>query len=443
MTDLFRLNLIEAVRRLAAGEITSEAYVRSCLLRVRQLDDAIQAFAWLDPEHAIQRARDADQRLRAGRMPGALHGVPIGVKDLIMTRGVPTSMGSPIYAGFVPESNAEVVDRMVTAGALVFAKTVTTEFAFMVPNKTRNPWNQKHTPGGSSSGSAAAVAAGFCPVAIGTQTNGSVIRPAAFCGVVGYKPGKGVLSTDGILPFSTTLDQPGVFARNVEDAALFVAHIAHSRWVISPQISALKHAPRLVAARTPVWHLASEDARQRFAMDVAGLREAGAEVEDIDLPASFNDAHKVHRSIMLKEAANLSRAVRARYGTQFSDFLRKALEEGDRISGSEYERALKKREALQRDIARYLDDFDAIVTPPAAGEAPASLDTTGDPGFCAIWSLLGVPAIVIPTGLGSHGVPMGLQIVGNQGESNHLLATAMWCERQLPFRSLLMREFAV
>jgi Asp-tRNA(Asn)/Glu-tRNA(Gln) amidotransferase A subunit family amidase len=287
------------------------------------------------------------------------------------------------------------------------------------------------------------VAAGFCPVAIGTQTNGSVIRPAAFCGVVGYKPGNSVLSTEGILPFSPTLDQPGVFARCVDDAALFVAHIAHSRWTISPQISALKHAPRLVATRTPVWHLASEDARQRFAMDVAGLREAGAEVEDIELPASFNDAHKVHRTIMLHEAAACSRAVRQRHGAQLSDFLRKALDEGDRVSKSEYERALKKREMLQRDISRFLDDFDAIVTPPAAGEAPASLETTGDPSFCTIWTLVGVPAVVIPTGLGSHGLPMGLQIVGNQGESNHLLATAMWCERQLPFRSLLMREFAV
>jgi Asp-tRNA(Asn)/Glu-tRNA(Gln) amidotransferase A subunit family amidase len=443
MADLFRLNLTEAVRRLASGEITAEAYVRSCLLRVRHLDDAVEAFAWLDPEHAIQRAREADQRLKSGRTPGALHGVPIGVKDLIATRGVPTAMGSPIYTGYVPQTNAEVVDRMVTAGALMFAKTVTTEFAFMVPSKTHNPWNAKHTPGGSSSGSAAAVAAGFCPVAIGTQTNGSVIRPAAFCGVVGYKPGNSVLSTEGILPFSPTLDQPGVFARCVDDAALFVAHIAHSRWTISPQISALKHAPRLVATRTPVWHLASEDARQRFAMDVAGLREAGAEVEDIELPASFNDAHKVHRTIMLHEAAACSRAVRQRHGAQLSDFLRKALDEGDRVSKSEYERALKKREMLQRDISRFLDDFDAIVTPPAAGEAPASLETTGDPSFCTIWTLVGVPAVVIPTGLGSHGLPMGLQIVGNQGESNHLLATAMWCERQLPFRSLLMREFAV
>ena len=440
MDELYRLSLVDAVRRMASGELSSETYVRGLLLRCREVDDAIEAWAWLDPEEAIKRARECDARVKAGRLPGGLQGVPVGVKDIVYTRGIVTGMGSPIYASWVPEQNAEVVDRLGTAGALVMGKTVTTEFAFLVPSKTRNPWNAAHTPGGSSSGSAAAVAAGMVPAAIGTQTNGSVIRPAAFCGVVGYKPGKGVLSTDGILPFSPTLDQPGVFARSVEDAGLMVAYLAHSRWTISPQISALKHAPRLVATRTPVWNLATEEQRARFARDVSGLREAGAVVDEIELPSSFNDAHKVHRSIMLHEAAAASRAVRAKYADRVSDFLRKALEEGDRISTSEYERALKKQEALQRDFSRFTDDYDAVVTPPAAGEAPASRDTTGDPSFCTIWTLLGVPAISIPTGLGPQGMPMGMQIIGNQGESNHLLATSMWCERQLPFRNLLARE---
>lgn len=440
MDELYRLSLVDAVRRMAAGELSSETYVRGLLLRCREADASIDAWAWLEAEGAIKRARDCDARIKAGRLPGGLQGVPVGVKDIVYTRGIPTGMGSPIHAKWVPEQNAEVVDRLGTAGALVMGKTVTTEFAFMMPSRTRNPWNEDFSPGGSSSGSAAAVAAGMVPAAIGTQTNGSIIRPAAFCGVVGYKPGKGVLSTDGILPFSPTLDQPGVFARSVEDAGLLVAYLAHSRWTISPQISALKHAPRLVATRSPVWHLASEDQRARFARDVAGLREAGAVVDEIELPSSFNDAHKVHRSIMLYEAAAASRPLRQQYADKLSELLRKALEEGDRISVSEYERALKKQEALQRDFSRFTDDYDAVVTPPAAGEAPASRDTTGDPSFCTIWTLLGVPAIVIPTGLGSQGMPMGMQIIGNQGESNHLLATSMWCERQLPFRNLLARE---
>jgi Asp-tRNA(Asn)/Glu-tRNA(Gln) amidotransferase A subunit family amidase len=440
MDELYRLPLVEAARRLISGETTSEVYTRGLLLRIHEVDDVVGAWAWLEPEAAIARAREIDARRRAGRTPGPLHGVAVGVKDIVNARGMPTQMGSPIYKNYAPAHNAEVVDRLQTAGAFPIGKTVTTEFAFLTPSKTRNPWNSAHSPGGSSSGSAAAVAAGMVPAAIGTQTNGSIIRPAAFCGVVGYKPGKGVMSTDGILPFSPTLDQPGVFARSVEDAGLLVAYLAHSRWTISPQISALKHAPRLVATRTPVWHLASEDQRSRFSMDVAGLREAGAVVDEIELPASFNDAHKVHRVIMLYEGAANSRAVRAQYGAQFSEMLRKALEEGDRISAADYERATKKHEALQRDFSRFTDDYDAVVTPPAAGEAPASLDTTGDPSFCTIWTLIGVPAIVIPTGLGSHGLPLAMQIIGNQGESNHLLATSMWCERQLPFRGLIARE---
>src|SRR5215831_20414946 len=440
MDEMFSLSLADAVRRLSSAEITSEAYTRSLLARIDLLEQRVQGFQSLDKERALELAREADRRLQAGRTPGALHGVPVGVKDIIDVRGVVTGMGSPIYKAYLPEMNAEVVDRLHAAGALVLGKTVTTEFAYLVPNKTRNPWNPAHTPGGSSSGSAAAVAAGFVPAAIGTQTNGSVIRPAAFCGVVGYKTGKGVLSTDGILPFSPTLDQPGSFTRNVEDAALLVANLAHSRWVISPQISALKHAPRLVAVRSPVWHLAEPDQRSRFATDIAVLREAAAIVDELDLPPGFNEAHKVHRIIMLYEGALHSREIRAHYRDKVSDVLNKALDEGDRISIAEYERALRKREALQRDFSRFLDDYDAVVTPPAAGEAPGSLETTGDPSFCTIWTLLGVPAITIPTGLGGRGLPLGLQIVGNQGESNHLLATTMWCERQLPFRNLLARE---
>jgi Asp-tRNA(Asn)/Glu-tRNA(Gln) amidotransferase A subunit family amidase len=440
MNDLYLMSLAEAVRRLASGEISSEAYVRSLLARTDQVEPQVQAWQLLDRERALEAAREVDRRLQAGRMPGALHGVPIGVKDIIDVKGMATSMGSPIYQRYVPEMNAEVVDRLHAAGAVALGKTVTTEFAFLVPNKTHNPWNVAHTPGGSSSGSAAAVASGMAPAAIGTQTNGSIIRPAAFCGIVGYKPGKGVLSTDGILPFSPTLDQPGVFARSVEDAALLVAHLAHSRWTISPQIGPLKHAPRLVAVRGPTWQLAEPDQRTRFATDIAVLREAAAIVDEVELPASFNDAHRTHRIIMLYEGASASRVVRASYPEGLSEMLRKALEEGDRISTSEYERAMRKREVLHRDFSRLLDDYDAVVTPPAAGEAPASLDSTGDPTFCTIWTLLGVPAVTVPTGLGSRAMPLGLQVIGNQGESNHLLATAMWCERQLPFRQLIARE---
>src|SRR5215475_14082050 len=226
MDEMFSLSLADAVRRLSSAEITSEAYTRSLLARIDLLEQRVQGFQSLDKERALALAREADRRLQAERTPGALHGVPVGVKDIIDVRGVVTGMGSPIYKAYLPEMNAEVVDRLHAAGALVLGKTVTTEFAYLVPNKTRNPWNPAHTPGGSSSGSAAAVAAGFVPAAIGTQTNGSVIRPAAFCGVVGFKPTFGLIPTVGVSPFSETLDTIGTFAANVAGAAGLVAPLA-------------------------------------------------------------------------------------------------------------------------------------------------------------------------------------------------------------------------
>ncbi len=433
---LHALGLKEVARRVAIGELSSEAYTQALLARIKEKEPEIQAWAWMDAEHALEAARKLDAKRRAGSFLGPLHGLPIGVKDILLTRGVPTGMGSKIYARYVPDHNAEVVDRLEAAGGFFLGKTVTTEFAFMVPAKTRNPWNTTHTPGGSSSGSAAAVACGMVAAAIATQTNGSVIRPAAFCGVVGYKPGKGVLSPEGILPFSPTLDQPGVIARTVEDAAFVAARIAHSKWALSPQVTALHNPPLLIAYRTHLWHLASEAQRERFRHDIETYRAAGAVVEDLEMPSIFNESHRVHRCIMLFEAARAAREVRAAYRDLISEFLNKALDEGEAISEAEYRSALEKRLAMKRTFTGLLDDHDAIVTAPAPGEAP-SLETTGDPSLCTLWTLLGVPAITIPTGLGPHGLPLGLQIIGNPGESNHLLATAAWCERLAGFKGLV------
>jgi len=433
---LHALGLKEIARRIAIGELTSEDYTRALLARIREKEPEIHAWAWLDESRLLEAARKADAKRRAGSFLAPLHGLPIGVKDILYTRDVPTGMGSKIYANYLPDQNADVVDRLEAAGGFVLGKTVTTEFAFMVPAATRNPWNTAHSPGGSSSGSAAAVACGMVAAAIGTQTNGSVIRPAAFCGVVGYKPGKGVLSTVGILPFSPTLDQPGVIARTVEDTAFVAAHVAHSKWVLSPQVMALPNPPLLRAYRTPVWHLTTEAQRERYRRDIDLFRLAGSKVEEQDMPPLFNESHRVHRTIMLYEAARASREVRAIYRDSISEFLNNALDEGEAISDADYRAALEKRLALKRTFAGLLEDHDAIITPPAAGEAPL-LDSTGDPSLCTIWTLLGVPAITIPTGLGPQGLPLGLQVIGNLGESNHLLATAAWCERQVAFKGLV------
>ncbi|MBM3396135.1 MAG: amidase [Betaproteobacteria bacterium] len=435
-TPLHALPLREAARRIAIGDLSSERYTRALLARIEELDAQVQAWAWLDPAHALACAGRLDGRRAAGSHLGPLHGLPIGVKDILLTRAIPTRMGSAVYEHFVPEHSAEIVDRLEAAGAFTLGKTVTTEFAFMVPNKTHNPWNFAHTPGGSSSGSAAAVACGMVAGALATQTNGSVIRPAAFCGVVGYKPGKDVLSVEGVLPFSPTLDQPGVMARSVDDAAFLAAHIAHSRWALSDHIKVLPHAPELMACRTHKWDSVSDAQRERYRHDIERLREQGAIVQERDLPRLLHESHRVHRCIMLYEAARAATRVRTHHRDLISDFLNQALDEGEAIAERDYRSALDKRLAMKRLLAGLMDDHDAVLTPPAVGEAPP-IATTGDPALCTLWTLLGVPAITIPSALGPGGLPMGMQLIGNPGESNLLVSVAAWCERVFAFKGLV------
>lgn len=438
MMELYKLGLLEAARRIRSGRLTSAAYTESLLTRIKAREEEIQAWQWLDADRARSLAAEADQATSPMRVAHPLHGIPVAVKDIFYTAGIPTEMGCRAYAGFVPEDTADVVARLESAGGIMLGKTVTTEAAFMQPSKTRNPWNVAHTPGGSSSGSAAAVAAGFVAGALGTQTNGSVIRPAAFCGVVGYKPSFGQMSSRGMLPFSPTLDQPGVFARSVADAAFLASCLTSQRNAIAPEVRAARSAPRLAAVRSPAWYLAQPAQRAQFEADIARLRDAGASVDVLEVPGEFDAAIRVHRTIMLYEAARLSRAARQVSREGFSDLLNKALDEGDAIRDADYRDALKARTHLQQSLAQFFDrGYSAIITPPAAGEAPASLDTTGDPRFCTPWSLVGAPAITIPTGKGPSGMPLGLQIVGAAEEENYLLATAAWCEMHSPFRGLV------
>jgi Asp-tRNA(Asn)/Glu-tRNA(Gln) amidotransferase A subunit family amidase len=438
MTELFRLGLREAALRIRAGKLTSLQYTRDLIARIDLMEEQVQAWQWLDRARALDLAARADRADSALRVAHPLHGIPIGVKDLFYTAGIPTEMGCRAYAGYVPEVTADVVVRLESAGGIMFGKTVTTEAAFMVPAKTRNPWNIEHTPGGSSSGSAAAVAAGFVPGALGTQTNGSVIRPAAFCGVVGYKPSFGQISARGAMPFAPSLDQPGVFARSVADAAFLASNLTAQRTVITPDVRPLRSAPKLAAVRSPVWYLAQPDQRLQFEADIGRLRDAGASVDVVEISGEFDGAQKIHRTIMLYEAARMARKAREIWREGFSDYLNVALDEGENIREVDYRDALKMRTQLQQSLAEFFDrGYSAIMTPPAAGEAPPTRENTGDPRFCTIWTLIGVPAITIPTGKGPHDLPLGLQLVGAAEEENYLLATAAWCERYSPFNGLV------
>lgn len=442
---LHHLGVKQALQGLHAGRFTSEELVRDCLVHIARLDPKIEAWAWLKSELALENARAADHRRRAGK-PGALQGVPVGIKDIIDVHGVPTRMGSPVFEDYMPPMSARVVRRLEEAGAVMLGKTVTAELAYFAPGKTRNPWNPAHTPGGSSSGSAAAVAARFVPAALGTQTNGSVIRPAAYCGVVGYKPSAGLVSRSGILKFSQTLDQVGVFARGVADAAIVAsALIGHSQddpdslsdFALVPQDldpKPLFQPPRLAAVRSPAWHLADGDQQENFTQSIAVLRKAGAAVEAAVLPEAFHQAHEVHRTIMQYEGAQAFAALQAQQRNQLSAELNRLIDAGRQIPEVAYHAVLERRTRLQGELSEFLNRYDGLLTPPARGAAPATLENTGDPAFCTIWTLCGSPALTVPSGLGAHGMPLGLQLVGGYLQDARLLQVGLWCEEAIGFR---------
>ena len=440
-TPLHCMGLREAAQAIRRGDLRSEELTRALLERIANLENTVQAFEWIDPMRALDLARQADRQLRSKETVGPLHGLPIGIKDIIETEGIPTGMGSPIFDGHVPARSATLVRRAEAAGAFVLGKTVTTEFAFYTPGKTRNPWNPAHTPGGSSSGSAAAVAMGFLAGAVGTQTTGSVIRPAAFCGVVGYKPTAGFISLAGVHPFSPSLDQPGVFARSVPDAALLASALSDGqdgeaaqgagKVAIAPAVTTLERPPRLAAVRSPVWRLAAPHAQEHFLKMTSRLRSAGAEVIERELPKEFEGAHAVLRTIMYGEGACVFAELQRRDRGKLSPRLNALIDEGLGIPDSDLAQALEKKGRLARELDAFLNPFDGLITPPTPGEAPADLTQTGDPAFCTIWSLCGVPAVTIPAGQGPSGLPLGLQIAGPRFSDDRLLPVALWCDERV------------
>lgn len=434
----YALTLLGAIDALRGGALSCTALTQSLLDRIDATDANVQAWAWLDREHALAAARALD----AGRNSGGasrLDGAPIGVKDIVATAGMPTQMGSPIYAGAIPAHDAECIARLDRAGGMVLGKTVTTEFAFMQPGKTRNPWNAACTPGGSSSGSAAAVALGQVPAAIGTQTNGSVIRPAAYCGIVGFKPGKDVLPFAGVHRFSPTLDTLGVFARTVADCALLAGALA-DEGAIAPAGEALEatEAPPALAC-LPEFPWVTISSEQREALDAAAdvLRNAGAPVTTLALPPTCRDAPLTLRRIMLHEAVRELGALQDRERGRMSAKLNAVLDEGRTIGEAAYADAMARRSEIIAALTDWLAGFDAVLTPPAPGPAPQDLTQTGDPACCSLWSLAGFPALSLPIALAPNGLPLGMQLAAPALHDPRLLAVGKWCELHLPFRGLV------
>jgi Asp-tRNA(Asn)/Glu-tRNA(Gln) amidotransferase A subunit family amidase len=412
--EMHEFGLHEALGAFREGRATVMDYVDACCRRIAKLDSQVRAWEWFEPSRALAEAEE-----RAGGILNdlPLFGIPVGVKDIINTRGIPTRMGSQIHANHMPTHSAWVVRRLEALGGIVMGKTVTTEFAYRTPGKTRNPWNTAHTPGGSSSGSAAAVAAGFVPVAIGTQTLGSVIRPAAFCGVVGYKPSFGAISRTGIHPFSSTLDHVGVFARSASDAAWFAAclmgpdardeatQVRGAQHTLAVPLAPLAQPPRLVVVRTPKWPLASEAQRENFSQAIEILKAAGAIVREVPLPRAFNDAWENVMTLAAKDAVRSFALVESRHRIRLSPPLLELLDRGHRATNDEYAQARAKRDEYRRWLDGLFDGCDAIATISAPGEAPEGLANTGDASFNSLWSQTGLPAITLPAAVGRAGFP--------------------------------------
>ena len=430
------LSATDSARLIRDGAITSEQLVEACLERVRETDAEIQAWAFLDPDHALAQARAADDLRGRGLAIGPLHGVPIAVKDIFDTADIPTENGSVLHAGRTPSRDAAVVAMLRAAGAVIMGKSVTTEFAFLTPGKTRNPHNPEHTPGGSSSGSAAAVAAAMVPLGLGSQTNGSTIRPAAFCGVVGFKPTHGLISRHGVLTLSRTLDHVGLFARTIEDVALLAGEIAgyderdpdtRPRARI-PFVETAAEEPPLppmfAFVKTPYWERVDEETKEGFAELIEQL---GDRVEEIELFPSAAEAWQWHRTIMEAEMAANLEVEWLKGRDRLSEALRKQLERGRQVSALDYQRACGRIRPIHESFLELFEQrYDAILTPAAPGVAPKGLASTGDPSFCTLWTLCGMPAVSLPLLQGANGLPLRVQRVGPRDGDARLLRTARW-----------------
>jgi len=420
MIPLNRLCAAELAPRLARRELTAESLVRACLERIEAREPEVQAWAFLDPEIALAQARALDH----GAVRGMLHGLPVGVKDIFDTHDMPTGYGSPIYAGRRPGADSAAVALTRRAGGLVLGKTVTTEFATPTPSRTRNPHNSAHTPGVSSSGSAAAVADFMVPLAFGTQTGGSLIRPGAYCGAVAYKPTYNTIPRAGVKANADSLDTVGVFSRSVADAALYAAALTgRADWLIA---SALGSPPRIGLCRPAAWgriETPMDDALEAAAKTFAA---AGGRIEEIALPASFTGLRDAFGTIAWYEMARSLADEFARFPERLGDALRAICAEGFALDPARYDAAVALARDCRECFAGAIGTCDVLLVPGATGEAPLGLASIGDNSMNVVWTLLHVPAITFPGGTGPMGLPLGLQVVGRIGDDKRVLACADW-----------------
>jgi Asp-tRNA(Asn)/Glu-tRNA(Gln) amidotransferase A subunit family amidase len=427
-TPPHRLEAWQAARLLARRELSAEDLMRDCLARIAEREPDVRAFVHLDAHAAVDRAMTLDR----GPIRGLLHGLPFGVKDLFDTADMPTGYGSPIYAGHRPQADAAAVALCHEAGAIVVGKTVTTELANMFPGVTRNPHTPAntpaHTPGGSSSGSAAAVADTMLPLALGTQTAGSLIRPAAFCGVVGYKPSHNRVPRGGVKSLSETLDTIGGFARSVRDVALLGAVLLSDTRLADPALFEPARAPRLGWCQSPDWEHADADTEAAWHR---AERALAGHLLAVDMPPALLLLTALQKAVQAFETARSLTYERRHHAAHLSAPLKALIDDGLKISGAVHAQNLQATAHARGVAATLFDNVDVLLAPSSIGEAPVGLGSTGDPIFCRSWTLLGLPCVHLPFARGRHGLPVGLQLVGAYGDDHRLLAAAHWVHARL------------
>lgn len=419
-----QISAADAAAAIAAGKLTSEALVAACIERVNARESAVQAWAFFDPDLALRQARARDRETPRSR----LHGIPVGVKDVIDTFDMPTECGSPIYRGHRPACDAACVAQVRELGGVILGKTVSTEFATRHPNKTRNPLDPARTPGGSSSGSAAAVADGMVPIAFGTQTSSSVIRPAAYCGLIGYKPSFGLINRAGLKFLSDSLDTIGTLTRTVADAALVVEELSGMTPTSFDGVAALK--PRIGFCRTPWWGKADAATHASLEQAAGTLAAARARVADVDLDAEFAQLDAIQIRISSYEFFRALAHERLHHPELISDSLTQRIAAGGKVTRAQYEADDATARRCRARIADVFRNHDVLIAPSAPGEAPG-IETTGEPIFGLLWTLLRLPCLTLPHGRGPSGLPLGLQVIAPRGRDAALFVHAEWIRRAL------------
>lgn len=422
--ELNRLSAVQAAGLLARRELSAEQLLRACYARIEQRDPAVHAWAAVDQAQALAYAAELDR----SAIRGVLHGLPIGVKDVFATCDLPTACGSSIYEGHRPPFDAAAVALCREAGAVVAGKTVTTEFATYHPGPTRNPRNLAYTPGGSSSGSAAAVADDMVPLALGTQTAGSIIRPAAYCGVVGYKPSFGRIARSGMKHVAESLDTVGGFARNIDDVALLASVLMRDPGLRDLDYDA---RPRIGMFRPAQWRHTLPETRLAYERAAAVLSRAGAHIGELDMPPETCALVQVQADIMSVEAVQALAFERTHHWDRLSPSLQAQLQAGSQISAEDHRHNLARAAQGRAQAALWFEQYDLLLAPSASGEAPLFEQGTGDPLFCRVWTLIGAPCVHLPFESGPQGLPVGLQAVGAPGDDRRTLAIARWALKRL------------